>query len=71
MGLVWLLNGDCLVALTAKSAVIETKSGTRMTYRPALLSRQMTYPKGYTGLPPPFTLRRVQPPIGAILKGYV
>ena len=32
MGLIWLLNGDRLLALTADSAVIETKGGARMTF---------------------------------------
>ncbi|MGE3944865.1 MAG: hypothetical protein AB7H90_23765 [Alphaproteobacteria bacterium] len=32
-GLLWLLNGDRLVALTADAAVIETRSGARRTYR--------------------------------------
>jgi hypothetical protein len=33
MGLIWLLNGDRLVALTAQSAAIETKTGTRTSFR--------------------------------------
>ena len=33
MGLVWLLNGDRIVALTAEAAVIEAKSGARTMYR--------------------------------------
>jgi hypothetical protein len=32
-GLLWLLNGRRLVALTADSATIETASGGRLTYR--------------------------------------
>ena len=32
-GLLWLLNGRKLVALTANAAVIETPSGSRQTYR--------------------------------------
>ena len=32
-GLVWLLNGNRLVAITADAAVIETKSGARQTFR--------------------------------------
>jgi hypothetical protein len=32
-GLIWLLNRDRLVALAADVAVIETRSGTRQTYR--------------------------------------
>jgi hypothetical protein len=32
-GLLWLLNGRKLVALTANGAVIETPSGNRQTYR--------------------------------------
>ena len=33
MGLVWLLKGDRIVALTAEGAVIEAKNGSRLTYR--------------------------------------
>ena len=33
MGLVWLLNGDRLVALTADAAVIERESGARLLFR--------------------------------------
>jgi hypothetical protein len=36
MGLVWLLKGDRIVALTAETAVIETKDGARLTYRRAI-----------------------------------
>ncbi|MGE3284357.1 MAG: hypothetical protein AB7H90_23775 [Alphaproteobacteria bacterium] len=32
-GLLWLWNGDWLVALTANAAVIETFTGARQTYR--------------------------------------
>jgi hypothetical protein len=32
-GLLWLLNGDKLVALTENSAIIESPSGARQTYR--------------------------------------
>ena len=32
-GLIWLLNGERLVALTAETAVIQTGTGTRHTYR--------------------------------------
>ena len=32
MGLVWLLKGDRLIAMTADTAVIETKSGSRLTF---------------------------------------
>jgi len=32
-GLLWLLNGDRLVALTSEEAVIETQSGIRQTFR--------------------------------------
>jgi hypothetical protein len=32
-GLPWLLKGDRLVAITANTAIIETKSGARQTYR--------------------------------------
>jgi len=32
-GLLWLLNGDKLVALTADTATIETRTGARQTYR--------------------------------------
>jgi len=33
LGLIWLLNGDRLLALTADAAVIETKGGSRLTFR--------------------------------------
>jgi hypothetical protein len=33
MGLLWLLRGGCIVALTSESAVIEMPSGSRLTYR--------------------------------------
>ena len=33
MGLVWLLNGDRIVALTAEGAVIEAKGGSQLTYQ--------------------------------------
>ena len=33
LGLIWLLNGDRLLALTADAAVIETKGGSRWTFR--------------------------------------
>ena len=33
MGLIWMLNGNRLVAMTADSAVIETKGGSRLTLR--------------------------------------
>lgn len=33
MGLIWLLNGDRLLALTADAAVFETKGGSRLTFR--------------------------------------
>jgi hypothetical protein len=32
-GLIWLLNGRKLVALTAEMAVVQTRTGTRQTYR--------------------------------------
>jgi hypothetical protein len=32
-GLLWLLSGDRLVALTARTATIETRTGARQTYR--------------------------------------
>jgi hypothetical protein len=32
-GLLWLLHGDRLVALTADTAIIETSTGARQTYR--------------------------------------
>ena len=32
-GLLWLLNGDRLVALSANAAAIETRTGARQTYR--------------------------------------
>ena len=32
-GLLWLLNGDKLVALSEDAAGIETRNGTRLTYR--------------------------------------
>jgi hypothetical protein len=35
MGLVWLLNGRRLVALTADSATLQTAAGGRLTYRRA------------------------------------
>jgi hypothetical protein len=33
LGLLWLMNGDRLLALTAETAVIETKGGSRLTFR--------------------------------------
>jgi hypothetical protein len=33
MGLVWLLHGDKLVAITTDTAIIETRSGARHSYR--------------------------------------
>jgi len=33
LGLLWLMNGDRLLALTADTAVIETKGGSRLTFR--------------------------------------
>jgi hypothetical protein len=36
MGLVWLLNGRRVVAVTADTAAIETESGTQMTFRRSL-----------------------------------
>jgi hypothetical protein len=41
MGLIWLLHGDRLLAITADTAIIETGSGARMTFRrraPRILS---------------------------------
>ena len=32
-GLLWLLNGDKLIALTENTASIETQTGARQTYR--------------------------------------
>jgi hypothetical protein len=32
-GLVWLLRGDRLMAITADAAITETKSGARLTFR--------------------------------------
>jgi hypothetical protein len=32
-GLLWLLNGNCLVALSETTAVVETPTGARQTYR--------------------------------------
>jgi len=32
-GLLWLLNGDKLIALTEDAAVIERRTGARQTYR--------------------------------------
>ena len=32
-GLLWLLHGDRLIALTADTAIVETSTGVRQTYR--------------------------------------
>jgi hypothetical protein len=44
-GLIWLLNGDRLVALTEQSARIETKSGATLTYyrKPGGLGRALAW----------------------------
>jgi hypothetical protein len=40
-GLIWMLNGKRLVALTAETAVIQTGTGTRHTYRRPRQSRRV------------------------------
>jgi hypothetical protein len=44
-GLLWLLNGDRLLALTEQTATIETRTGARQTYRrkPAEPSRVLAW----------------------------
>jgi hypothetical protein len=44
-GLLWLLNGDRLLALTEQTATIETRTGARQTFRrkPAELSRVLAW----------------------------
>jgi hypothetical protein len=44
-GLLWLLNGNRLVALTQETAVIETRTGARQTYhrRPRELGRVLAW----------------------------
>jgi hypothetical protein len=48
-GLVWLLNGDRLIALTADSATIETRTGARHTYRRKPSDPARVLPWGYGG----------------------